>query len=65
MSYNIAIVGSTGAVGREMLETLSYRKFPCKNVYALASKSSSASTLSNLSSPKETSLPNEEFEANA
>ena len=40
MSYNIAVVGSTGAVGREMLETLSYRKFPCKNVYALASKSS-------------------------
>ena len=40
MIYNIAIVGSTGAVGREMLETLSYRKFPCKNVYALASKSS-------------------------
>ena len=40
MSYNIAIVGSTGAVGREMLETLSYRKFPCKKVYALASKSS-------------------------
>ena len=40
MSYDIAIVGSTGAVGREMLETLSYRKFPCKNVYALASKSS-------------------------
>ena len=40
MNYNIAIVGSTGAVGREMLETLSYRKFPCKNVYALASKSS-------------------------
>ncbi len=40
MSYNIAIIGSTGAVGREMLETLSYRKFPCKNVYALASKSS-------------------------
>ncbi len=40
MSYNIAIVGSTGAVGREMLETLYYRKFPYKNVYALASKSS-------------------------
>ena len=40
MSCNIAIVGSTGAVGREMLETLSYRKFPCKNVYALAAKSS-------------------------
>ncbi len=40
MNYNIAVVGSTGAVGREMLETLSYRKFPCKNIFALASKSS-------------------------
>src|SRR5210317_487315 len=40
MSYNIAIVGATGAVGREMLQTLSERKFPVGNVYALASKSS-------------------------
>ena len=31
----------------------------------LKSKSSSACTLSTLSSPKETSLPNEDFEANA
>ena len=37
---NIAIVGATGAVGREMLQTLSERKFPVGNVYALASKSS-------------------------
>ena len=40
MSYNIAVVGATGAVGREMLQTLFERKFPVKNVYALASKSS-------------------------
>ena len=40
MDYNIAIVGATGAVGREMMEILSYRKFPCKKIYALASKSS-------------------------
>ena len=40
MAYNIAVVGATGAVGREMLQTLFERKFPVKNVYALASKSS-------------------------
>ena len=40
MSYNIAVVGATGAVGREMLQTLFERKFPVKNIYALASKSS-------------------------
>ena len=31
MSYNIAVVGATGAVGREMLQTLFERKFPIKN----------------------------------
>jgi aspartate-semialdehyde dehydrogenase len=40
MRYNVAIVGATGAVGREMLQTLSERNFPVENVYALASKSS-------------------------
>ena len=40
MSYNIAVVGATGAVGREMLQTLFERKFPIKNIFALASKSS-------------------------
>ena len=40
MSYNVAIVGATGAVGREMLQTLAERKFPVASVYALASKSS-------------------------
>ena len=36
MSYNIAVVGATGAVGREMLQTLFERKFPIKNIFALA-----------------------------
>ncbi len=40
MGYNLAIVGATGAVGREMLQTLSERNFPVNNIYALASKSS-------------------------
>ena len=40
MAYNVAVVGATGAVGREMLQTLFERKFPVKNIYALASKSS-------------------------
>ena len=40
MTYNVAIVGATGAVGREMLQTLFERNFPVNNVYALASKSS-------------------------
>ena len=40
MTYNIAIVGSTGAVGREMLQTLYERDFPVDNVYALASSKS-------------------------
>lgn len=40
MTYNIAVVGATGAVGREMLQTLSERNFPLNNIYALASKSS-------------------------
>ena len=40
MAYNVAVVGATGAVGREMLQTLFERKFPIKDIYALASKSS-------------------------
>ena len=40
MTYNIAVVGATGAVGREMLQTLSERNFPINNIHALASKSS-------------------------
>jgi aspartate-semialdehyde dehydrogenase len=37
MSYRVAVVGATGAVGREMLKTLFERNFPVKEVVALAS----------------------------
>ncbi|MDX2073240.1 MAG: aspartate-semialdehyde dehydrogenase [Alphaproteobacteria bacterium] len=40
MSYKIAVVGATGNVGREMLQILHERKFPAREVVALASKSS-------------------------
>ena len=38
--YNVAIVGATGAVGEVMLEMLSARGFPVKEVYVLASERS-------------------------
>ena len=37
MSYVVAVVGATGAVGREMVRTLEQRRFPCKRVVLLAS----------------------------
>ena len=37
MKYNVAVVGATGNVGREMLSILAERKFPVNKVYALAS----------------------------
>jgi aspartate-semialdehyde dehydrogenase len=40
MSYNIAVVGATGNVGREILQTLAERNFPAKQVVALASSRS-------------------------
>jgi aspartate-semialdehyde dehydrogenase len=40
MSFVVAVVGATGAVGREMLRTLEQRRFPVKRVVALASKRS-------------------------
>ena len=40
MSYKIAVVGATGNVGREILEILSQRQFPVREVVALASRSS-------------------------
>jgi aspartate-semialdehyde dehydrogenase len=40
MSYKIAVVGATGNVGREILETLDQRRFPAREVVALASRSS-------------------------
>src|SRR6478672_6450726 len=42
----VAVVGATGAVGREMLRTLERRNFPAKRVVALASERSAGSKLS-------------------
>ncbi|MBT4778808.1 MAG: aspartate-semialdehyde dehydrogenase, partial [Rhodobacteraceae bacterium] len=40
MAYNIVVVGATGKVGREMLNILSERDFPVKDIVALASRRS-------------------------
>jgi len=39
-TYDVAVVGATGAVGETMLEILAERKFPVGKVYALASERS-------------------------
>lgn len=44
MSYNVAVVGATGNVGREMLSILEERKFPVKDVQAIASMRSAGTT---------------------
>jgi aspartate-semialdehyde dehydrogenase len=46
MSHVVAIVGATGAVGREMLRILEQRRFPVKRLVALASKRSAGQKLS-------------------
>ncbi len=40
MSYNVAVVGATGNVGREMLNILHEREFPVNQVFAIASRRS-------------------------
>src|SRR5271165_5890929 len=45
MSFVVAVVGATGAVGREMLRVLEQRRFPVKRVVALASKRSAGQKL--------------------
>lgn len=40
MKYRIAVVGATGNVGREILNTLAERKFPIDTIYAVASSDS-------------------------
>jgi len=37
MGYRVAVVGATGAVGREIIKTLVEREFPIKDIVALAS----------------------------
>ena len=46
MSYRVAVVGATGAVGREMLKTLAERKFPAGEVAAVASGRSAGAQVS-------------------
>jgi aspartate-semialdehyde dehydrogenase len=41
--FDVAVVGATGAVGGVMLEILHQRKFPVRNVYAVASERSAGS----------------------
>jgi aspartate-semialdehyde dehydrogenase len=45
-TYNVAVVGATGAVGNEMIETLEQRKFPVGNLVLLASERSAGTSLS-------------------
>ncbi len=44
-TWDVAVVGATGAVGACMLEILSQRKFPVGKVYALASERSAGTTV--------------------
>jgi aspartate-semialdehyde dehydrogenase len=46
MAYRVAVVGATGAVGREMLKILAERRFPVSEVAALASGRSAGSEVS-------------------
>jgi aspartate-semialdehyde dehydrogenase len=46
MGYRVAVVGATGAVGREMLKTLAERNFPTTEVAAVASGRSAGSEVS-------------------
>lgn len=45
-TYDVAVVGATGAVGETMLEILHERKFPVGKVYALASAKSAGKRVS-------------------
>jgi len=45
MSFVVAVVGATGAVGREMMKTLEQRNFPVSKLLPLASKKSAGQKL--------------------
>ena len=45
-TFNVAIVGATGAVGEVLLELLESRNFPVNNLYLLASERSAGTTKS-------------------
>lgn len=46
MGYRVAVVGATGAVGREILKTLAERHFPVDDIVALASGRSAGQQVS-------------------
>jgi len=46
MGYRVAVVGATGNVGREILQTLAERDFPADDVIALASSRSAGAEVS-------------------
>lgn len=46
MTYKVAVVGATGNVGREMLAILAERRFPAREVVAVASKHSKGKQVS-------------------
>ena len=43
--YNVAVLGATGAVGREMIKVLEERAFPLKRLLPLASERSAGKTI--------------------
>ncbi len=45
-TFNVAVVGATGAVGNEMVETLDQRNFPVRELRLLASERSAGTVLS-------------------
>ncbi|MCZ6859451.1 MAG: aspartate-semialdehyde dehydrogenase [Alphaproteobacteria bacterium] len=45
MSHTIAVVGATGAVGKEILEVLEQREFPIKEIHAVASSRSAGTAV--------------------
>ena len=40
LKYNVAVVGATGAVGKEIISIIEERQFPIDNLYLLASSKS-------------------------
>ena len=46
MAYRVAVVGATGAVGREIIKTLSERNFPIAEIAAVASARSTGQEIS-------------------
>ena len=43
--YNVAVIGASGNVGREILNILDFRNFPVKKLFALASSKSEGQKL--------------------